>query len=93
MYLTFLFGIQVIVFQHISYSTKNHNTVLIHLSGLHLFGRSLIRTVSVEKKIQKIYNIKHKQIIKFPEFSAKKREKILKQTSILFYFSKTSNKN
>ena len=35
-------------------------TVLIHLSGLHLSRRSLIRTVSVKKKIQKIFNIKHK---------------------------------
>ena len=28
------------------------STVLIHLSGLHLSGRSLIRTVSVEKKFK-----------------------------------------
>ena len=35
------------------------NTVLIHLSGLHLSGRSLIQTVSFKKKIQKILNIKH----------------------------------
>ena len=60
MYLTFLFGIQVIVFQHISYSTKKHNTVLIHLSGLHLFGRSLIRTVSVQKKILVALTIENK---------------------------------
>ena len=33
------------------------------------------------------------QLIKFREFSAKKSEKTIKQTSILSYFSKTSNKN
>ena len=33
------------------------------------------------------------QLIKFREFSAKKREKTIKQTSILSYFSKTSNYN
>ena len=67
---------------------QNTYTVLIHLSG-----RSLIRTVSVEKRMQKNFNIKHKQLIKFREFSAKKREKTIKQTSIHSYFSKTSNKN
>ena len=33
------------------------------------------------------------QLIKFREFSAEKREKTIKQTSILSYFNKTSNKN
>ena len=33
------------------------------------------------------------QLIKFREFFAKKREKIIKQTSILSHFSKNSNKN
>ena len=47
------------------------NTVLIHLSG-----RSLIWTVSVEKKMQIKFNIKHKQVIKFREFSAKKVKKL-----------------
>ena len=67
-----------------------YSTVLIQLSGLQLTGCSLIRTVSVTKKLKETLTL-NKNLLYDTQMSAEKHEKTIKQLSILSYFSKTSN--